>query len=102
MQELQPIGQTVIIEIVSRADLLADQAKKSSGILIPTEGIKQDEPNQGLVQAISKSIEDPGYKVGDMVIYGTKEVFQGFKFEGKKLISMQHSEIKAIITEEVA
>lgn len=98
MQELQPIGQNVIIEIISRAEVLAAKYKKSSGLLIPTENVKQDEPNQGRVHAISASIKDPGYKVGDIVVYGTKEIFQGFEFEGKKLVSMQHSEIKAVMT----
>lgn len=99
MQELQPIGQNVILEIVTRVDALADQYKKSSGLLIAKDSIKQDEPNQGRVYAISPDIKDPEYQIGDLVVFHTKEIFQGFPWGDKKLVNLQHEEILAKLTE---
>lgn len=99
---IEPIGQNVILEIISKGEDYAAGVKARSGLILQADKIKQDEPNQGRVYAISSSIENPAYAVGDVVIYSTREIFQGFEFEGKKLVSMKHDEIIAKLMEETA
>lgn len=97
---LEPIGQNVLLEIVTRVDAFADDLHNRSGLLVAKESIKQDEPNQGRVYAISPAIKNPEYKVGDLVVFRTKEIFQGFRFDDKDLVSMKHEEILGKINEE--
>lgn len=99
---LEPVGDNVLLEIVTRVDQFAGDLKKRTGLLVAKDSIKQDEPNTGRVYAISKSIKDPEYSVGDLVIFSTKEIFQGFRHEGKDLVSMRHEEIIGKINEEAA
>lgn len=97
MPVLQPVGTQVLLEIISRRDDLASNLKRSSGLLIP-EKVREGEPNQGRVYAVGQDVpEDRIYIIGDTVVFSTKEVFQGFEFEGKKLISVEHYDIQAII-----
>lgn len=97
---LEPVGDSVLLEIVTRVDALKEDVKKRSGLLIDS-GMKQDEPDRGRVVAISKDIADPEYAVGDLVVFHTREIFQGFRWDGKDLVSMKHEEIIAKIIEEV-
>lgn len=97
---LEPKGENVLLEIITRADQFAAAAQKTSGLIVTTTQTKQAEPNMGRVYAIGTEVsKDREYKVGDVVIFHTKEIFQGFKFEGKSLVSVLHDEIVAIVLE---
>lgn len=99
---LEPIGQNVILEIISRGEEYAAGVKSRSGLIVQADKIKQNEPNQGRVYAVSAAIKDPEYSVGDLVIYSTRDIFQGFEFDGKKLVTMKADEIIAKLSEEAA
>lgn len=96
--KLDPKGKHVLLEIVTRADQLADEVKNRSGLLVTTAKTRQGEPNTGIVYAIGADVPDDRlYHVGDTVVFHSKEIFQGFHFDGKKLVSVEHEEILAII-----
>lgn len=97
---LEPTADNVLLEIVERVEAFADDLKKRSGLLVDTGKVKQDEPDRGRVVAISPDITDPEYKVGDLVLFKTKEIFQGFKWDDKKLVFMKDHEIIATLIEE--
>lgn len=99
MPSIVPIGQNVILEIITEMDKLADRYK-STLIIETTSKTVQGQPNTGRVYVISPDIKDPDYKVGDMVVFHTEEVFQGFKMDGKNLVTVKHNEIIASINEE--
>lgn len=97
---LTPTADNVLIEIITRSDQFAAEVKARSGLITP-DNLKQDEPDRGRVVAIGQDVKDPGYKVGDLVVFHTREIFQGFKFDGKNLVTMRDSEIMAVIEEGV-
>lgn len=97
---LEALGNHVILEIIQQSDELKNRLKKS-GLLVQDD-IKQGEPDRGRVYAIGPDVKEPGFKVGDVVVFHTKEVFQGFKHDGKNLVSMNDFEIMAVLTGEVA
>lgn len=98
--KLEPKGKHVLLEIVTRADKLAAETKARSGLLVPTQKVRQGEPNTGVVYAIGPNVPgDRLYHVGDTVVFHTKEIFQGFEFDGKKLVSMDDDDILAVIGE---
>lgn len=95
---LEAKGNHVLLEIITRGDQLAEKYKGS--LIIQGDKLKQDEPNTGRVYSIGSDVPaDRIYKVGDTVVFHTKEIFQGFPYEDKKLCSMPHEEILAIVTE---
>ena len=96
---LEPYGENVLLEIIERVDVFADDLKKRTGLLVPKDKIKQDEPNMGIVYAIGDDVKDPPFKVGDKVVFRTKEIFQGFKWDDKKLVSLKYDEVIASIIE---
>lgn len=96
---LEPNGQKVILEIVTRVDAFAGDVKRDSGLLIATGKMVQDEPQRGVVYAVSPEIKGPEIKVGDRVIFHTKEIFQGFAWDDRKLVAVEYDEIKGILTE---
>jgi co-chaperonin GroES (HSP10) len=97
---LEPKGNNVLLEIVSRGEMYAAGVKQRSGILVEGDKLKQAEPNTGIVYAIGLQVPaDRMYKPGDTVIFKTTGIFQGFDFEGKKLVSVEPDDIVAMIDE---
>jgi co-chaperonin GroES (HSP10) len=95
---LEPFADYVELEIVTQLDAEREAAAKRSGILLADR--VQGEPDRGRVLAIGPDAKEPGYKVGDLVVFHTKEVFQGMKDGDKNVIFVRHSEILAKINEE--
>lgn len=96
---LQAKGEHVLLEIITKADRIAAETQKRSGIFLASEKMIQGEPDMGRVFSIGDKVPAAHqYKIGDVVIYHTKEMFQGFEYEGKRLTSMLHSEIMAIVS----
>lgn len=97
---LEPKGQNVLLEIVTESDTLAQNVKASSGLLIPE--VTQGEPKRGVVYSVSEAIESPEYGIGDTVVFRTEDLFEGFKWDDKKLVSVKSDEILAVISEGVS
>lgn len=95
---IEPVNNNVILEIATKLDKYAEDVKKRSGIIVSPK-IAQGQPNQGVVLAIAKGIKDPEYSVGDIVVFSKGGIFEGFKHDGKDLVSVAHDEIVAKILE---
>lgn len=95
---LKPMPEVVLIEILTNADKLRRDVQQRSGIILQDKMI-EGQPNQGRVYAIGSAIPEHEYNIGDMVVFKLHAPFEGFEFEGTKLIGVEHSEVIAIIKE---
>jgi hypothetical protein len=91
---LEPTGDNVMLEIITRVDAFADDVKARSGLHIDKQRIVQDEPDRGRVLGIGPAVEDPECKIGDTVVFHTKDIFQGIEWDGKKLVFVKYFELK--------
>ncbi len=94
---LEPIGDKVLIEILTRAEAEKAHLEKSTSLLIPELKGVQGEPDRGVVYAISSDIEKPEYSIGDTVVFHSEDIFEGFKHDGKNLVAVHDFEILARI-----
>lgn len=98
--KLEPKGNNVLLEIVTRGEMYASGVKQRSGIIVEGDKLKQAEPNTGLVYAIGPQVPAGRmYKLGDTVVFKTTGIFQGFDFDGKKLVRVEADDIVAKIEE---
>lgn len=97
---MQPIGDNVIVEIITETDKFTDEVAQRTGLIYQaTEKTVQGEPYNGRVYAMGPDIEDPEYSIGDNVVFSIQEIFQGFRYDDKKLVRVKHHEIIGKITE---
>lgn len=97
---LQPKGKNCLIEIITRADVMAKDVEARSGLLLSTARTPQGQPNTGVVHSIGPDVPIAAaseYKIGDTVVFHTDQIFQGFEWEGKKLVSIDYQGIIARI-----
>lgn len=97
---MKPVGKTVIVELVERAQDLAANVRARSGLLIATKKLVQGMPDRGLVIAVGSEVENPEFVVGDTVIFKHQENFQGFEIDGKKLAGIPSKDIVATLRED--
>jgi chaperonin GroES len=95
MRELQPINENVLLELSKKTG----EEKTASGIIIPDTARSKEAI--GKVVAIG-SVEKPGIKVGDTVLY--KE-YSGseIEFDGKKFLLIPYADVlaKVVGTEKI-
>ena len=93
---MTPVKGNTILEIITMENTHAEHvATRIPGFVYAKGNTLQGEPSQGIVYLIDPNIKDAEYKVGDRVVFHSKEIFQGFEHDGKKLISVKHHEIIA-------
>lgn len=91
MKELQPVNQNILLDITDSKD----EQRTASGIIIPDTA--KEKQNIAKVVALS-NIENAEIAVGDMVLYKSYSGNET-KFENKKYLLIQYSEILAKIVE---
>lgn len=84
----------VLIEPYNRNDIFYEEIKKRSGLLVKPK--YQGAPDRGWVRSISKSINNPLYKVGDLVLF-KQDVPDGFHYEGVGYLPVEHKNILAVL-----
>lgn len=95
---LQAVGKNVILEIVTKVDDYADGVKQRSNLLIDRSKIQQSQPTMGIVYSIGQAVPaDHDYQLNDKVHFQTEDIFQGYDFDGKKLVTVKHEDIRAIL-----
>lgn len=95
---LHAVSNKVVLEIVKNLDRYAEDVKKRSGLLVSPK-VPQGEPNMGKVYSIGPAVVDPGYEVGDTVVFNKGGLFIGFKHEDKDFIACDDTEILAKVSE---
>jgi co-chaperonin GroES (HSP10) len=95
---LKAVNNKVVLEIIKNLDRYAEDVKKRSGLLVSPK-VVQGEPNMGKVYSIGPDVTDPGYEVGDMVVFNKAGMFMGFKHEDKDFIALDAFEIQAKVIE---
>lgn len=89
-QELTPINEAVIVELITNAEAFTQEVKERSGIIIPDKKLLQGQPNFGRVYAISEDLkkDELEFEIGDVIIFKDQQMFMGFRFNGKNLANI--------------